>query len=282
MRRQLLLVVAVAALVALAGCSAVPGLDGTSPESPNTENLEDYPSGFSADGVTDAEAATSAHKSAVLEESSWTATYQTSVAAEGQSQDIEDIRYVDHTESLELNIVNTPFGTQSVYKVDEEGWQKQEAMNQTAYSYGAVGYNSTDAVHTPMLTSFLTNVEYEQSDVTEEDGETHITYQATGLTDGSELAPQGENASELEDVSASLTVTEEGAITNYEFGATAITENQPDTTLSIDLEFTDLGETSVEDPSWLDEAKETASENAPGPENGNETPTENETTTDES
>lgn len=270
MKRNILIVVGISMLVLTAGCSGILGPDETTPttgtDAPTTESdttVDEYPSGLSENGVTNVEAAIGSHKAAIISESSWVVNYNTEFTAQNQTQSISETRTVNHEESVELQEVNSQYGEQVTYKVASEGWRQQTAQNSTQYAYAATGYDSTEATHSPMLTSFLGNVNYEQSQSVERDGTTYITYEATGLPADSELAGPANSSSEVENLSSSFTVTESGSITEFDFSATVVSEEQSNSDVNISLVFSEIGTTTVNEPAWLGDAKNETSENAP-------------------
>lgn len=258
MRRHILVAVVFSVLVLTAGCSGILQGEDTSPATsddsatPDAE-FEEYPTGFSDDGITDAEAAVGAHKSATLARSSWTVSYTTVAESDERTQTVTQSRQVNHADSTELETVNSSFGTQEFYTVGSEGWSRQTANNETRYTTIQQGYNSSDAVQARMLTEFLGNVTYTQADVAEREGMSYATYTATDIPEGSTFA--GTNESSLENLSSQVVVAEDGRITEFSFSATAVSKDQPDSDVTIELRFSEYGTTTVEEPDWLDEAK---------------------------
>lgn len=249
MQRRALQLIAVSCLVALAGCSgALPGGAGEA-------TLEDasYPEGVSDNG-TDLDALSNAHAEA-LNESSLTltldVTQNSSTANQSMSMnaavgpDRDNVRInvsgADQTmatyTTAEKRYLRIATGDSTDYRAAE---RTNERLKLLPASYSGTSY----------LDRFGGQVQanFTPTDVREVDGTTLIVLQA----DGSNVsAPEGTN---ITDYNATILVDEQGVI--HQFEATAQTE-QDDISArsSVTMTISDVNETTVTEPAWLDDAK---------------------------
>jgi hypothetical protein len=281
MRRQLLVAVALAVLMFSAGCSGLlpsettpttnettSGTPVASPTGP-AEPLAEYPAGFSADGVTDSDAAINAHRAATYDAGSWTLVLEQRTVAGDRNQTLTDEWQVDHSAKTQLRTLDAGSATRHVYLNETDGYIRDTMANQSAYTHMATGYNASRATQENGLTQFLSGVEYEHTATEERNGTTYAVYTSTGIKNNSTLA-QGDN---IQSATSSLTVAEDGRITHFRFDATVTQAQAPPTNVTLELTFSDYGSTDAPAPNWLDEAINTTQTDAPG------SPTPNGTTT---
>ncbi|WP_132058169.1 DUF7537 family lipoprotein [Halorussus amylolyticus] len=249
MQRNALLLLAVSALVVLAGCTgALPG--GT--DEPTTDDME-YPDGVSETG-TNLTALTQAHADA-LDESSFTLGVDSTQNTSMGNQSVAMTAAVsDDREQMRANV--SAAGQQSeMYLTENTQYTRISAGGQTQYD--ASERTSDGAQFVPQSYSGATYVDqfggetaanFTPTDVREIDGTTLIVLEA----DGSNVsAPEGAS---FADYNATMLVDEQGVIHSFEVSLES-EQNGASANVSFAMNVSDVNETTVEEPSWLDEAK---------------------------
>lgn len=160
---------------------------------------------------------------------------------------------VDFESGAMYATANVSFGTtETYYAPDGTGYTRFKSGDQVQYERVSEKPNVSD----------LTSVDFEQ--LTQElnfsangtatvDGEKTWVYEAQNSTDFGEFGGEGEGATM--NVSATLYITSDGLVKQM---AVATDGGAGDTTVSFSLTqtYTKVGSTTVEEPDWLDEAKE--------------------------
>jgi len=259
-------------VVLLAGCSGLgPGATGgdggtatpagtaTPPaddaaETPGSVALADvsYPEGYAADGITDAEAAFRAHDRALADR-----TYESSLAV--------DERVGGDRTVIDREAVGGPNATFAVTNVGADDPRRSatwRAGGRTAYRFGTgddarLGLTQgatpageyvafTEAVAGFVLALYMEAGEYEAVGASVVDGETLITYEATGVSASTLGAAEGTS---VERFDARLVVGEDGAIREFTVDFQGETD---DGTVESTVEYgATLGGDGPAAPDWL-------------------------------
>lgn len=249
MQRRALQLLAVSCLVALAGCSgALTGGAG----GPTLEETS-YPAGVSDNG-TDLAALSEAHAEAlngssfslaldVSQNSSASNRSMAVDAAVGPDRDSVRVNVSGADQSMatyataETRYLRIATGDRANYRATE---RTDDALKLLPSSYSGTTY----------LDRFGGQVEanFTPTDVREVDGTTLIVLRA----DGSDVsAPDGTNVT---DYNATILVDEQGVI--HRFEVSALTERgDASVRNSVTMTVSDVNETTVEEPAWLDEAR---------------------------
>ncbi|WP_158058680.1 DUF7537 family lipoprotein [Halorussus halophilus] len=250
MRKNALLLLAVGCLVALAGCSGA--LTG------GTDNEMTYPDGVSENG-TNVSKLTQSHD-AVLNGSSFTLRLNTTTntsmgnqslaldAKVGQNRDQVLVnvsgggRNVTSYQTAEKRYTRLSMGGQTVYRADDRTPQGQQFVTG---SYSGSMY----------VDQFAQNANFTPNGTTQFNGETVVVLEA----DGSNVSdPQSAN---LTDYEATMLVDEQGVV--RKFDATVRTEaNGAYNRVSLTMTISNVNETSVPEPNWLDEARNQSNSDA--------------------
>lgn len=246
MRHSALQLLAICSLVALAGCTG--GLPGG--DEPTLDDVS-YPDGVSENG-TNVSALSTAHGEALANES-FGLTVDASVNASAINQSIR----IDAAVGADRDNVraDTNAGGQrtSIYLTPETRYSRTETDD------GAT-YDARDRAHASMqfvpasysganyLDQFAGMANATPTDVREVNGTTLIVLEADGST-----ATDNESAN-LVDYDATLLVDEQGVVHSMTVELAAASGGQRSTT-RFSMEIYDVGETTVEEPSWLDEAR---------------------------
>lgn len=93
------------------------------------------------------------------------------------------------------------------------------------------------------------------------DGTQTDVYEADGVEDLNESAPGFTNldTGNVTSIDARVYVTQDGLVKQFEYGLTVETESG-EATIAIEQRYVDVGSTTVEQPPWLDEARENTSQ----------------------
>lgn len=248
MRRNALLLIAVGCLVALAGCSGA--LSSTGADGQSEDDLT-YPDGVSENG-TNVSALADGHAEA-LNGSSFSLTIastqnssmgnQSSEVTAAVSADRETVRanvtgggqqstlYL--TESQRYTRMTT--GDDTVYDVSE---RKSSGMQLVPSSYSGAAYVEQFAAQT--------GANFTPTGIREVDGTPVVVLRA----DGGNISEQ----TPITSYDATILVDEDGVI--HSLDVTAEAEQDGETsTVSFSLNVTDVDDTTIEEPSWLDEAR---------------------------
>ncbi|NEU55366.1 hypothetical protein [Halorussus sp. MSC15.2] len=249
MRRRVLQLLVLSCLVALAGCSgALPG-DGAGEQ---TLGDVSYPAGVSDDG-TNVTALANAHESA-LENSSLTLSIDSTVnssagnrsvvldAAVGSARD--NVLVNGSASGRQMSVYLTPEkrytriatgdNSEAAYQVTN---RSQEAMRLVP-SYSGSGY----------LDQFAGMANFTPTGVRTVNGTTLLVLQADG---SNATATDRANVSEFD---ATILVDERGVVHSVTVEATSSRNGQEFRT-TYSMTISDVGETTVAEPAWLDEAR---------------------------
>lgn len=252
--RRTVAVLAVVALVALAGCSALPvGGDDASndaesnDEAPTLESVA-YPDGYDQSGVTDTQAALDSHNASTADaagfhlSASMRATVDTSDGEETRTLSLE--RTVDNAAGTEYSRLELSQGSSETYRTaDGQVYVRIDDGSNVAYDTSRPEAASTVSVAN--FRGVFDSAAFTADSVRTEGETTLITYTADELRDGDDA---------VENVSAELVVDTEGRI--HSLSISYDVTNGAD----IDAEFVfDYRDTTVEQPDWLDEARQQTS-----------------------
>jgi len=157
---------------------------------------------------------------------------------------------------------------QSSYTDGDETWERQNSsFGGVQYSYGTAPYDASEPTPVNFTTvvgetvnATTSNVSYSRTGTTTVDGVEATVYEA----DGQQLLDElGFNASSgsffgnatVQSASATVAIDDDGIIRLATFEIVLETEDAGRVTISFEQRVTDIGETTVEEPDWLDEAK---------------------------
>jgi len=270
MRRALPL--AVVALVCLAGCGGLVG-DGSNPTStstpanvPTDSPLVDPPTGLTEDGVTGVQTLVEAHIDA-LDNRSFTerrsdrllAANGTTLAATNSTQRVNDAhdraattyrltgipasseRYVTWFDQSVTHLDQWYNGNRSIYRGG--------GPDGTMYASGPPRDRRTWVSTTALERSYYAA---ESTTVSSENGS--IEVQLDGVTGNWSIARVPVTVT---DATVTVTMTADGRVTQYRTEFTGTLERAPNTTVEGEqvVEYTAVGETTVDRPEWVDSAR---------------------------
>lgn len=257
-RRQTLMVLAVALLLSVAGCRGTTQTD----DSENETTAGSYEkAGNELDGATLENNTADAVKQA------GSYMFQKGVVREPMDQS----RTVEQTETVRVDI-DAKRGTRieevsRTHRGEMTEWTKVDyTVGNTSYRKGTKNgetyYDSSDSegayIGEVEVTSFdydyaaaIDGFAWEKQDTTEFRGTTVTRYVVTGVADKSELV--GEETT-IEDANGTLLVDADGVVHRLSASAT-LNEDGTTTTSSVTYTLSKVGSTTVEEPDWLSEAK---------------------------
>ncbi|PSQ27832.1 hypothetical protein BRD03_06375 [Halobacteriales archaeon QS_9_68_17] len=257
-RKRLLTVALVGLLVASAGCAQIPGIGGDGGDGDGgSSDIEPYAeSGDELDGET----VSSDHAAALQEAGSF--TYEVSLeAADGESSLSINARVeadVENDEAYSVQESNL-FGNQTAYKYTSgdstyektvRGSDEENAQYATSEDGQVQPVNTTPSFEA----SLVDGLEWSQEGTEEQNGVGVTRYESTGVANVTALAGAGTDAENVSDASATMYLDADGVVRQYDLTYT-VQEGDSETAVTYEVETTGVGSTSVEEPDWLDEAR---------------------------
>lgn len=263
MRKQMA-AIAVAALLVFAGCSAGGDGDATTAPPETTDVPADATTATDSGGDSpiyesplDATTVAENHESAIRDAGTFTLA-----STSNQSQG-EQSRTVDSTVSVDLSsgeyfsqrdagaqVVETyAYGNGTTY-------QRLSFENQSRYSIPQRTTN-TSQLASGDIGSFVDAFQFDHvSTESVEDTETDV-YEASGFEDLNQSADGfgGLDEENVTSIDARVYVADSGLVKQFEYSLVIQTGNG-EASISIQQRYTDIGSTTVEQPPWLDEARE--------------------------
>lgn len=283
-RRQLLAVITVALLVATAGCAGILGGDGNGDEN-GDENGNDLPpqqnpgedeTVYSQTGSFDGERLAANHSATLRSADSFRLTYEidhsgayeetTTLLMELDKANNEGYQRgaIDHQDqSL----------TREVYTNDDTSYHRIEVDDmRPTYDKATAPYD--DASFDPILNETvgqqaelesiftqIDGIDWTQQGTDQYQGVTVTKYEADTagieefLADASLTANEDQSISTVESGSATLLVTPDGTVRYFELDVSGTNPDGEQQSLTITIQYPDIGSTTVNTPDWLDEAE---------------------------
>lgn len=259
---------ALLAVTALAGCGT-PGGSGTPSQSPNgtttpnptTETPGPYDLPLNGSAIR-------ARHVPALEEAGSFVYSQRAVARSADSGALLQYtnvsaridRATGRYRLLENSTTKPPTGAY----VDRNGtvYLRQRSRGTIAYDRQPNAGGSTDAYRYPQIDRYLRGLEYRYEGTDRRGGETVHVYAASG-TDSLDPRRHGLTAldpASVTAISAELRVTGNGAIRSFNYDVTGTGPQGSRIRYVVDVEYSDIGSTTVSEPAWLDQAKNVTGE----------------------
>lgn len=236
-------------VVLLSGCSGLIGGGTGSASSPDEIDLAD---GFSADGVSDG--AAESYRNALTNTSSYTIDYQQNLSGNG-SEMAYDIEYrVDVDGEQAVHRFASPqqdYEAETYYGSDGHV-SRQITGDQEQVTTGEEGYQQADLTAVRAIQPLLANTTAYETSVAERDGTQVVVYETSGAENAE--AVFGVDQSNVSDFSAEFSVDSEGIVHDASYDITYLDAQGNEQTLTLAFEVTAVDETSVERPSWADDA----------------------------
>ncbi|MCL9812096.1 DUF7537 family lipoprotein [Natranaeroarchaeum aerophilus] len=249
-RRRVLL--GMGSLVALAGCNGQSGDDGNGEEEDGDEkNGEEeidptYPAGFDEYGVTDADEALAGHEAAIADRP---VHGQTTIELTIPTDDGED-RVQQLSLTTRADGAGTEYSRIDLTESTAETYRDGDGLVYTRIDDGENVQYEADEIETPEAVSLgtfgpaLAAADLELEDVSDDDPR-RLTYSGSGVLD------ENTTFGDVEDVETQIVVDEEGAF--HSFSVSYTVPDGADVEASFEFTYDDV---TVEEPDWLDEARE--------------------------
>lgn len=279
METRPLTVLCVVVVIGLAGCSGIsplggntsdagtaPNQSGTTEDAATTDEAESsYPPGYAESGITDPGTAADQHRAALSEHE--THTRELTIVDNASQTEIQVTTQIDDTGKRAVaEITSNRSGNQALnleeYHEDGVTYEKSEMdiVGET-YNTSEEPFSSFEANRSSVSTldGILENVTVENAGTVTRDDETLYRYNATEVDEVDPLVStvQPTDIDAVESFDGTLLVDEEGLIRQF-WSTTTYTEHGETRNATIDVRFTDLDSTTVEEPGWVETAKEQA------------------------
>lgn len=236
-------------MLLLAGCSGVSGLDGSAePYSPAGEPLNGTQ--LQADHVENAATLDSVRygveQRTLHSNGSVYSEYRTAIAADRTANRTLVVSNVE----LRGRTVNT-----STYVAGNRSFVRRSIDDQTSYRVGSASdadVNLTGSLRLASEWGTISGINWTQNGTETFDGETVTRYSASGVEENA-AALGLRDSSDLASFAATLLVTSDGTV--RVLTATLTGSGEAPRTSEVRLELTGLNETTVEEPGWLDAAR---------------------------
>jgi hypothetical protein len=255
-------------LVALAGCSLpsgdltgateTPGDDGSDEPTPSPTPAFSYPAGYGETGVENVSRALETHRSTLTGASGFQVVYSAAVEGGDRSSVVTyDVRAEPPSERalLRFNVTSENvegyyaqyYDNDTMYVASRQPGDENTTYSQTRQSYSADQFAGSDWLFRPVLE----NVSFESSRVATRDGERVVEYSEGRLRDSGQLPTGRLQSGNVTDFSATMVVGSDGYVRSLEYRA-AVVDGGAERRLSVSIQVTNVGETTVREPDWID------------------------------
>jgi len=262
MNRRTAALLLLAGLTALSGCAGFLGADSTETPTNNTT------AGTGADAPVhdlplDSSSVIDAHDAALTEAGSF--TYQQNATVRLTGNDSRIVNYKNVTAPTNLT-TDRIFSHERIALqprrdtyVDGNGtmYQRLWSSQDTAYRVrGGATANATTYLEPP-LQGHLTGLNFSAAGTSTVDGVTVDTYTVTDLEQVNRTThdPQVFPAQNLDTISVTVAIDRQGVVRSFEYQATGTNANGDSLGYHLSLGYTDVGSTTVAEPAWLSEAR---------------------------
>lgn len=265
--RRNVLATGAAATAALAGCTSgnEPDADAEGQDEPESETatptstpaaptLEEfqYPDGASQDGV-DREALASTHRSAIIDAGSHTLEMDRTETFGGQSQSSEITK---KWASAGVSVVTDGQLTETLWSPSDEraGYVQMDTGFEQRYRIDNVAPTAEEVSDVSRFEQLVGGVVWSEATEVVEDaaGDYAVVYEAMGVGDEETLSRL--IYGEVTDLQATIAVSEAGHVSELSYDIT-VEQEHGSIGEKVDATVTAVGETELEEPSWLETAQ---------------------------
>lgn len=255
-------------LVALAGCSLpsgdltgdteTRGDDGSDDPTPSPTPAFAYPAGYSDAGVENVSRALENHRSTLTGASGFQVVYSAAVEGSDRSSVVTyDVRAEPPSERalLRFNVTSRNvegyyaqyYANDTMHVATRQPGDQNTTYSRTGQSYGADQFAGANWLFRPVLQ----NVSFESSRIVRRDGERVVEYSGGRLRDSGQLPTGRLQSGNVTDFSATMVVGPDGYVRSLEYRATVV-DGGTERRLSVSIQVTNVGETTVQRPGWID------------------------------
>lgn len=259
MNRRTAALLALAALTALSGCAGFLGGDSVEPPTNNTTETEppvhELPLNSSA--VLDS------HTSALTDAGSFTYHQNTTARLTGNGNGVVNYKNVTAPTNLTsdriFSHVRVAAQPHRDTFVDGNGtvYQRLWSARDTAYVVEDGATANTSHYVGPPLQGYLTGLNFSAAGTSTVDGVTVDTYTVSdpSQVDPGAHDPQVFPARNLDSISVTVAIDRDGVVRSFDYHATGTNANGDKLGYHLSLGYTDVGTTTVAEPGWLSEAR---------------------------
>lgn len=245
----------VVVLVLFSGCSALLG------GGPSDPSEFDYAAGFSADGISDGQQALDSYKQSLQEEGDYTGEYGYVIVTNDGETDVNVTYRVDFEakRAIQRAVVEAPSAngtTESYYEADQLYQRSSFQGSQSGVSVRQQAFSNANLTAAEAIRPLLLNASEYSTSLEERDGETMVRYETDSI-EGADDILGVKNVINVTSFQASFLVDSDGIVheATYDLSYFVDTDSGPqERSVSMTFELSAIGETTVERPSWADDA----------------------------
>ncbi len=269
MNRYRVALLALVAAVALAGCGGLGGDSGTPTQSPangtqaNTTADTSAPYALPLNGTGIQER----HRAALMDANTFVFRQSAVVRSADTGAPLQftnvSAQVALSSGTYRLFEAATTTNPTDAY-VDENGtvYLREQSDGQIGYDRQSGAENTANTYVYPDINRYLRGLDYSYDGTEQVDGETVFVYGANG-TDRLDPDTHGLNLlepSNLSAISAELRVAEDGTVRSFRYDVTGTAAEGDRIRYVVNVDYTQIGSTTVREPSWLDQAKRVTGE----------------------
>lgn len=260
MRTRRLTAVCLVIVIGLAGCSGLAPF-GESENATETHDIT-YPDGYDESGITDPETAIDQHESALNDADSFTlgqnisteiSLFNFTMDFEAKQNSIDEQRVY----SAEGDMEGKTIMKESEYNSDDTTYEMKR-MEDEPVEYEAYpdSFGSETSINQDFISTWLTNATFGEATRDTHDGEQVFRYEATDAEGAEPFVMDLEENPALNVFNGTLLVAEDGVVQSFSYTMNYTTTNGTEKTIAGDYQVTDLNSTTVEEPDWVETARE--------------------------
>lgn len=251
---------ALAVVVLLSGCSFLGGSGTPTGASPTgtpagSPAADQYPAGYAADGVTNATAALEANTDALLAADSFFLEYNGTAISGDRTASVYSAQVVNLSADRAYVISRAGGRGSSVqYFAGGEVYVRSDppGENNTRYYSQNASVAPREFTGRGLYGPLLRHVEWGQANRTGEN-DSLLFYRAESLSRAKPVLGENVDPGNVTDFSATLLVGPDGTVYRVTYGATI--ERAETSEVGVAITTKQVGNTTVEEPSWLDRAR---------------------------
>lgn len=251
-------------VVGLAGCSGISPFSGNQSETATDTHDISYPDGYDESGITDPETAVEEYESVINNSDSYGVNIDVSAEISVFNASVNVTVKENNTEDRLLLSTNTKAENKlitksSKYNSDNMTYKMEKEEGESTQYEAHPGLTSSGTIFGERFVSmWLTNATLDAATRDTHNGEQVFRYNVTDADAAEPFVIGLDEDPTLNDLNGTLTVDENGVVRSFSYTINYTTADGTDKTLSADYRMADLNSTTVEEPTWVETAREQA------------------------